>query len=193
MLSLSPPEVVLPQAKVQCRARAFQRPANGVSGLRTDGAKDGDHMNRRHIILGLAALPVAGCGRIRESRFNPFNWFGRDRNTTVVVGERADIDPRPLVDQVLSMSVEQAQGGAIIRATGLPPTQGYWDAELLDDSRTAGVLTYQFRLQRPLTPQRTSTTWSREVEVATFVTDQELQGIREIQVLGARASRAARR
>lgn len=142
-------------------------------------------------ILGI----VGGCARISASPLNPFNWFGRDRQVTeVVVRPAVETDPRPLVDQVLAVRVERAAGGAILHATGLPPRQGYHDAGLLVEVDAGpGVLSYQFRLAPPLTPTRVSTQASREVEVATFLSDQTLAGVREIRVLGARSSRAVRR
>jgi hypothetical protein len=53
---------------------------------------------------------------------------------------------------VLSMTVEPIPGGAVVRARGVTPTQGWWDAELvpqeLDDK---GILVYEFRLLPPPT------------------------------------------
>ncbi len=151
-------------------------------------------MGTRAVLLILVLATAAGCGRIAESRFNPFNWFGRDRAVDQLVpAAQIDIDPRPLVSQVQSVSIERAPGGAVLRAVGLPPTQGYWAAALLPDNSQPGVLIFQFRLQPPREPTRVSTPRSREVVVAEFLTDQELQGVREIRVLGAQSSRAVRR
>ncbi len=152
-------------------------------------------MGTRALLLIMVLATVASCGRIADSRLNPFNWFGRDRAIettapTVVVAR----DPRPLVDQVVSVTIEQAPGGAILKAIGLPPTQGHWGASLVPaDATQPGVLVYQFRLVPPRQQTRVSTPQSRQVIVAAFLTDQTLAGIREIQVLGARSSRAVRR
>lgn len=139
---------------------------------------------------------LTGCGRLTESRLNPFNWFERDRQVeSRIPASEIERDPRPLVDQVLSVTIERTPGGGILRASGLPPTQGHWDpALLLDQTRSnGGVLVYQFRLQRPGTDQRVSTPQSREVVVAEFLTDQVLAGVREIQILGVTGSRSIRR
>ena len=147
------------------------------------------------LVLAVTVL-LTGCGRLSESRFNPFNWFGRDEPVeTVIPGSELERDPRPMVEQVSSLTLEKTPGGAILRAVGLPPTQGYWDAALLlDETRSVdGRLVYQFRLQRPGTQQRTATEPSREVLTAVFLTDQTLAGVREIQVLGVTGSRAVRR
>ena len=147
----------------------------------------------KQIVIGITLLAVlAGCSRISESRFNPFNWFGRDREVRVETVE-VIADPRPLVAQVTSVSVEQTPGGAILRAVGLPPRQGYWSPALIENARGDGVLSFQFRLAQPLQSTRVSTQRSREVVVATFLSDQSLAGVREIRVLGAQSSRAVSR
>lgn len=147
----------------------------------------------RQIVIVIALLGVlGGCSRISESRLNPFNWFGRDRAVEV---QAVDVvtDPRPLVAQVINVSIERAPGGAILRAVGLPPRQGYWAPELIETGRANGVVAFHFRLAEPPAPTRVSTQVSREVVVATFLTDQDLAGVREIQVIGSQASRAVRR
>jgi hypothetical protein len=147
------------------------------------------------LVLAVAVL-VTGCGRVAESRFNPLNWFGRDEPVrTAAPGSAVDQDPRPLVAQVSSVSIERTPEGAILRAVGLPPTQGFWDPALLyDETRSApGLLVYQFRLAQPETQQRTVNEASREVTTALFLSEQTLAGVREIQVLGVTGSRAVRR
>ena len=154
-------------------------------------------MAKRLVLAALILASVASCARISESRLNPFNWFGRDRG--VETAEPIEIetvrDPRPLVEEVVSVSLDRAPGGAILRAVGVPATQGHWAAELvLDDVRsTPDRLIYQFRAAPPLDPAPVSTDASRQVVVATFLTDGRLARIREVQVLGAQSSRAVRR
>ena len=147
----------------------------------------------RQIVIVIALLGVlGGCSRISESRLNPFNWFGRDGAVEVQAVEVVT-DPRPLVAQVINVSIERAPGGAILRAVGLPPRQGHWAPELIETGRANGVVAFHFRLAEPPAPTRVSTQVSREVVVATFLTDQDLAGVREIQVIGSQASRAVRR
>ncbi|MFE3837469.1 hypothetical protein [Pseudogemmobacter sonorensis] len=144
--------------------------------------------------LSLLAL-VAACGSVRESRLNPFNWFGRSepRAERVVLPEKP-ADPRSLVSTVLSMEVDRLSSGAIVRATGLPPSQGYWDAELVAQPVTeSGTLVLEFRIFPPVAPQPQGTQVSREVVVATHLSNIRLRDVREIVVQGAENARAVRR
>ena len=88
---------------------------------------------RLSLTLALTAVMVlTACGSMRESRLNPLNWFGGSREAQAdEFGIPATLEARPLVDQVLSMSIEQTPYGAIVRATGLSPNQGHYDAELV--------------------------------------------------------------
>lgn len=148
----------------------------------------------RPLLIAVLCTALAGCGGVRESRLNPFNWFKKSepRETIVLPAERTD--SRPLVDSVLTLTVEPMPGGAIVRARGLTPTQGWWSAELvplpLDDK---GVLVYEFRLLPPTTRTDVNTPRSREVDVATYISDIKLDGVREIVVQGASNARVARR
>lgn len=148
----------------------------------------------RSLLLLTLCATLAGCGGFRESRLNPFNWFGRSepRETVEVVAERGD--PRPLVETVVSMTVEPMPGGAIVRARGLAPTQGWWAAELVPARTEAeGVLIYEFRLLPPVGRADVNTPRSREIDVAIFVSDYKLERAGEIVVQGATNARTSRR
>ena len=150
-------------------------------------------VSRRRVVLGLG-LTLAGCGGLRESRLNPFNWFRRSepRETIVLPGEQTD--PRGLVETVLSMDVEPIPGGAVVRARGLTPTQGWWNAELVGrDVDENGVLVYEFRLLPPVGQTDVNTQRSREIDVAIYISDIKLANVREIVVQGATNARSARR
>jgi len=104
-------------------------------------------LRRRHFIALAGLATLSGC----STNLNPFNWFKRSepRETIVLPGEKTD--PRGLVETVLSMQVEPIPGGAIVRARGRNPTQGWWDAELVkQDVDEQGVLVYEFRLLPPI-------------------------------------------
>ncbi len=145
-------------------------------------------------VIFLSVVLLAGCA----SKFNPLNWFGGSREETLkdaeIPTEIADL--RGLVAQVTHLEIKKTGGGAIIYAVGLPPTQGYWDAELIgefDEQPVNGVLTYTFRIQKPFGFENISTPYSREVNVGYFVSNQTLEGVKTIRVLGANNARSARR
>lgn len=151
-------------------------------------------MNRTVLAALTAVLVLAGCGMIRESRLNPFNWFGRSEERVAVPVTEAPADPRALAAEVVSLDIEPYAGGAIIKATARTPTQGWWDAELVarpvDEN---GVLVFDFRIFPPLTATPAGTAQSREVTVATAISDIKLDGVTEIVVQGESNARAARR
>ncbi|MBL4928644.1 hypothetical protein [Fuscibacter oryzae] len=146
----------------------------------------------------IAATSLSACG-FGQSRLNPLNWFGRSKEVPVaaapeVVGKAAVDDGRQLVQSVLSMTVEPNPGGAIITATGLPPSQGWWKAELValpvDDK---GVLVLEFRVAQPPEPWPAGTQWSREITAGYSLSNIKLQNISEIVVQGETNARASRR
>lgn len=141
-------------------------------------------------------LTLAGCGAVRESRLNPFNWFGGSEETEPQAAlPGAPVDRRMLVEEVVAMSVERLPGGVIVRATGLPATQGYWEAELVARPVEDGELIYDFRIFPPITNEPVSTPQSREVVVATYLSDFRIEsdGIRQVTVQGGQNARTSRR
>lgn len=144
----------------------------------------------------ICALGLSACGGWRDSRLNPSNWFGKSREVVALEAptEDADLKGRSLVQSVLSMTVEPYQGGAIIRATGLPPTQGWWEAELVaqpvDEN---GVLVLDFRVFPPVAPWPAGTQPSREIVVAIALSNIKLEPVREIVVRGETNARSSRR
>lgn len=151
---------------------------------------------RLPLALALVALTVlGGCAAIRDSRVNPFNWFGTSqRAERQALTNAVRADARPLVAEVVSMVVEPYPGGAIVRATGLPPSQGWWDAELvprpLDEN---GVLVFDFRVFPPLDGQPAGQPRTRTVTVGANVTTFRLQSVTEIVVQGSGNARSSRR
>lgn len=141
------------------------------------------------------SLVLSSCGRIAESRFNPFNWFGRDRSEPVQVeATQATADGRLLVQQVTELAVDQTPGGAIIRAVGLPPTQGFWDAELVRvETEDTSLAVYDFRVLPPLEQRRQSTQQSREIIAGAALSNRELARIRGIIVRGRSNQRTVSR
>ena len=145
----------------------------------------------------MVVLTLGACGAIRESRFNPFNWFGRSERAEPVAPAAAQVvpgDAREQVETVTALVIEQVSGGAIVRATGLAPRQGFWQAELvprpLDEN---GALVFDFLVFPPPGQTAVSTPQSREITVAYFLSNFKLQEIGTITVQGKGGARSTRR
>lgn len=150
-------------------------------------------MNRPIAVLTLVAL-LGGCAAARESRFNPMNWFGKSEQVERVELPQKPADDRDLVRNVLSMAVEPVPSGAIIRATGLPPSQGWWKADLVAQPVTEdGTLVFDFRILPPPSPTAVNTPQSREVVAATHLSHAKLANVRRIVVQGLEDARSAGR
>lgn len=148
----------------------------------------------RALLAALLALSLTGCGYVAKSKLNPFNWFGRSEPRETIVLPKEGTDTRQLAAQVVDMQIEPYSAGAIIRATGLMPTQGWWDAELVprpvDEN---GVLVYDFRVFPPVADAPQGAPRTREVTVAVSISPQKLDGVREIVVQGETNARSSRR
>ena len=161
-------------------------------------------MQRRTVLLLCLSLTVTGCARLAGSRLNPLNWFGRstearlanpaDRNPLIPAGkQRVTGETRPLIAQIESLQVDRTPGGAIVTATGIAETQAYFDAQLVRAGIDDGVLTYDFRAQRPAGLATTGSLSSRRITAADTLTSAELADIRSIQVRGATNARSSSR
>ena len=152
-------------------------------------------------LAALAALVfLSACAGVRQSAVNPFNWFGGGRETEVTLAPEGGfpqaIDNRPAVAEITDMAVEPVQGGAIVRATGLPPTQGWWDAELVADGELAAVdgeVTLRFVLAPPRQTMRQGTERSREVSAGLFLPTAVLAQARRVTVTAERNARTVTR
>ncbi|MEM9425558.1 MAG: hypothetical protein AAGA06_02550 [Pseudomonadota bacterium] len=145
-------------------------------------------MTARGLILALAlATGLAGCARVAESRLNPFNWFGGSESEEAAAPAAVETDPRPRVAQVTSLTIEPTPTGAIVRATGLPPTQGWYAAALVPetDGPVNGEMVYTLRAVPPLEREPVSTVQSRELSVARALSALDLAETRVVRVIGA--------
>lgn len=169
------------------------------------------------IALLVSTLILSACGAIRDSRVNPFNWFGGARSEPVEAGDPQSTNPliptrgglfgpRPVreeayegkpIERVSSLIVERVPGGAIVRATGVARLQGVYAAQLTptteDETPVDGVLTYRLEALKPDTVQVQGTVATREVTVGRALTAQQLAGVRTIRVEGATNAMVTRR
>jgi hypothetical protein len=149
----------------------------------------------RQLLAALSLVMIlSACATVRDSRINPFNWFGRDSETVTVAADGAVVDGRRLAAQIVSLTVDAFPGGAIVRTIGLPATQGFWDAELveIEDEDPSNVV-YEFRLLPPVAPRRQGTQRSREIIAGATLSRIRLENVRSITVVGAQNRRTVRR
>lgn len=158
----------------------------------------GASMSRAPLAALCLFFALGACSGVSESRLNPFNWFSGAESEEIAAAPQDGVvqDPRPLVARVTDLQLERVRGGAILRATGVTPTQGWWNAALVPESREGvadGVLSLRFVAVPPPRPTRISTPQSREVTVAVRLRDSDLRGVRELRVVGAENRQSARR
>lgn len=150
-------------------------------------------MTTRILVALVVVLGLTGCA----SRLNPMNWFGSAREDRIAVGETASqgpVDNRPLIRELTALDVDPMPGGAIVRAVGLPPRQGYWQADLVLVSDADSDLVFEFRVFEPSDPAaRVGPPRSREVVTATSLSRHDLDGIRSITVIAQENRRSVRR
>jgi len=146
------------------------------------------------LAAGLAVAVLTGCGGSggdETGGVRAFDFFGARSDPLAEIRAEAG---EPLVDQIVSMSVSSTPSGAIVSAIGLPPTQGFWDADLVRvPSEQASVLLLEFRLLPPPGPRPAGTQPSREVLAGTVFSLQDLAGIRTIAVQARRNRASSRR
>ncbi|WP_299875272.1 hypothetical protein [uncultured Sulfitobacter sp.] len=172
-------------------------------------------MSKTVSLLLVATLTLSACGAVRDSRVNPFNWFGQSRSVPVepqaqtnpLIPTRgglfasarekaAEYNGSPF-DQVTNLTIERIPGGAVIRATGLAARQGSYDVRLTpvneDEEAVDGVLAYRLERVLPATRTNVGAQPTREVIAARHVTDQMLRGVRVIRVEARRNAVESRR
>lgn len=159
----------------------------------------------RTTLLGTAVLlTLSGCARLSDSRLNPFNWFGGSREVTTTApqdirplvpeGRRTVIvDGRQLISSVTALRVDRAPTGAIVNAVGIAPTQGFYNAELVNAGISNGVLMLEFRAQAPAGFEAEGTTRSRQINAAYVIDASDLAGIRTVRVQAASNARTSAR
>lgn len=155
---------------------------------------------RPALVLPLVlTVALSGCGWM-----NPKNWFGSEPVAQTLEPEggyqKAREDGRELVPQITALKIERTLTGAIVVATGLPPTQGWWGSKLVaenDGLPVDGVITYRFVLAEPASGSadagRVLNERAREVTATAFIRGPRLAQTTQVVVVGAANSRSASR
>jgi hypothetical protein len=149
------------------------------------------------VVLLVAGLTLSGCGGFSESRVNPMNWFGGSREEVPDLGPtELSVDNRGLVAQVTELTIERTSTGAIVRATGMTPEPGWWDAELVAENfgrPVDGVLALRFVAAPPREPVPATNDRARRLIAVYTLNESILETISDIVVTGSQNSRRARR
>ena len=176
-------------------------------------------MRRVTILLLAAVVGLTACGTVRDSRINPFNWFGGSREEPVQEQQEAkEVNPlipeqsgglfnrkRDLGDTytgvpvsvVRDLVIERVPGGAIIRVTGVSQFQNVYDVRLTpvdeDEEPVDGVLEYRLEARIPEKPISGGDERLRTIIVARTLTENELEAVRQIRVIGEENARVSAR
>jgi len=163
-------------------------------------------MRKFMAVLVISSVALTGCGRLRDSKVNPANWFGTrsPRPVATAPGEPTEINP--LIPQqttvfrrdksekyigtpvanVISMSIEKLPTGAILHVIGISQLQGAYNVRLTSDSKgdpVNGVLTFKLKAIQPL-DQAQGPQQARTLHVARFVSNGDLERASVIQIIG---------
>lgn len=138
-------------------------------------------------LLGALTLVLftSACGGFSQSRLNPVNWFGRAEPAQAVpLPVSTSRDDRSLSGQITELRMEPMPGGAILRATAVMPSQGWWEAELVpvEKEPVDGKMVYEFRSYAPIKAAGVSTPRSRSITAAVFLSDIKLARINSVTV-----------
>lgn len=173
-------------------------------------------MRKTFSAILVSTLVLTGCATVRDSRVNPFNWFGTARSEPIT---RQEASTNPLIpqrtglfsssrnkevvyagrpfDQIIDLTIEEVPGGAVVRATGRADRQGIYEVQLTpaneDELPVDGVLTYRLEGVEPSEPTAIGTPPTREVTAGRKLTNQTLAGVTTIRVEGLRNAMTSRR
>ena len=154
-------------------------------------------MRRQISLVTLSASLLAGCATIEDSPVNPLNWFGSSGTATPeTVAYTGPLVPpealRPAADArvpvtVTGVEVARTDEGAVVRAAGVAPGAGYYNAQLVRVGIDNGILVLRLVAEAPATP----VAGDRTLNAATAVTAATLAGLRGVRVEGATGAMSA--
>ena len=140
---------------------------------------------RKTVLASLVlATALSACSGARESRLNPFNWFGR--STSVVVAEPAESEVNALIPKRRSIFARSPE----------PPfvALGGHDVRLVEqEDGDPATLSFEFLALQPPGGTGVGSAHTRSVTAARILTEQELFGVHTIRVISKSNVRTVRR
>ena len=160
----------------------------------------------RHAIGMLEIVALSGCGGVGSmsvGSLNPFSWGKSDVQADQqerIAAARTTLasfdDGRPLMPSVDFVSADRSPMGVILRASGQSPSLGYHSAGLRPLLSTRpdedGVLLFELVAFPPEASPGPGTAATRQIEVATYLPNSRLRGVRSIVVVSAGGERSVR-
>ena len=146
------------------------------------------------LITTAAAVLLSGCsgGSVDSGRLNPLNWFesNTENEPETELAVAAQLDERELIPVISSVEVQPfgGDGSIILIAAGVPPTFGYYEPALVpanDGEPIGGELVFELRANAPEGESEIGSEESRELSVATTLTQRQLEGVVSVRVVGA--------
>lgn len=159
------------------------------------------------IVVGLVSLVlVSGCssiGSMSIGSLNPFNWgskSGPEIQEERIAAARSTLasidDGRSLLPLVSAVAADRTPLGIILRASGPAPGVGYSDAGLRpvrggrpDDD---GVSRFEFVAFPPEGAALPGHEFARTLDVATYLPQSRLRGVKTVVVIAASGERSLR-
>lgn len=147
-----------------------------------------DAVRRVPLVAGLVAVTLLmGCA----SKLNPLNWFGQRANPVVAESIAVQNDPRPVIDTITALRLEDVPSGALLTSTGRGVAVGSWQADLVALPVIDGVLTLEFRAW-PAPVVVGGSPRTREVTTGIHLSRADLAGVSRIIVQGATNAQTVR-
>ncbi|MBA3324260.1 MAG: hypothetical protein H0T41_02945 [Rhodobacteraceae bacterium] len=145
------------------------------------------------VLLAGCSLPFGSIPASERNADSPEVVRDEERGLLTGLFTRA---PRDLPDAVpvpmREAALERGYGGVILRATGVAPTQGFYDAALVAENDgvpdAAGVLTVALVAVPPETPVDVGPERTRLLLTAAYLSERELRDIRALRVVSAASS-----
>jgi hypothetical protein len=160
-------------------------------------------------LLLATSLLTTGCESTRDSKANPFNWFGGSKKEVKKNDAEGALIPKKKlamfrmkkdavylgqpIDKLSTLVVDEVPGGLLVQVTGMAQKTGFYNGQLIPlDSADPTVRGYRFDIIQPADTVGGSPA-SRTLSVAVYLTNQDLEAIRVIRVRGANNTLIKRR